>query len=501
MKKLLAFLALALILTLASCGGESGGNANDNEKRDVGEQAGDAAQPDIEPATEREYPELEPKDFGGYEFTFLSRTINSPDWAEWNHRDLTAEEENGDTINDAVFLRNLKIEEKYNVTFKEIVREHPAIYSDINKAVKAGDDIYDVVGMHINQFAPLAQNGNLIDLFTIPNVELTKPWWDQGTVRDLSIGNKLFVVQGALLIMDNDAMEAMIFNKAVLRDNALESPYDIVKRGEWTFEKLLEMGRGIARDLNGDGVMYIQDDMFGYILQGDTANSFYVSGGEKICSKDENDYPIITFGTERGYRITALLSEMLSDTDNSVNLHTYENKFPIYDEQVKMFSENKALFSWIRMRIVERLRGMEMDFGLLPLPKLDKSQENYITQNNPHTGAGISIPSTAQNLDRTGMILEDLSAESRYTLQPAYYEINLKGKYARDDESSDMLDIILSNTAHDIGNVYDFGGFSSGAFWRYGRDLKIEWASKFESLEQKMLAAIEKTVNAYENIE
>ena len=148
MKKLSAVLLLALILILAACGGESGGGANTNDggKSDGGgEQAGDAGDADAEPATEREYPELEAKDFGGYEFTFLSRTINSPDWAEWNHRDLTAEEENGDTINDAVFLRNLKIEEKYNVTFKELVREHPAIYSDINKAVKAGDDIYGVV--------------------------------------------------------------------------------------------------------------------------------------------------------------------------------------------------------------------------------------------------------------------------------------------------------------------------------------------------------------------
>ena len=99
------------------------------------------------------------------------------------------------------------------------------------------------------------------------------------------------------------------------------------------------------------------------------------------------------------------------------------------------------------------------------------------------------------------MILEDLAAESRYTLQPAYYEINLKGKYARDDESQDMLDIILSNTAHDIGNVYDFGAFSSGAFWRYGRDMKIEWASKFDKSITKMEKDIQKVITAYEKLD
>jgi hypothetical protein len=188
------------------------------------------------------------------------------------------------------------------------------------------------------------------------------------------------------------------------------------------------------------------------------------------------------------------------DENNVVHLHRYEGKFGIYDEQVKMMEENRALFSWIRMRIVERLRGMETDFGILPLPKLDKAQPKYITHNNPHTGAGIAIPVTASDLERTGMILEDLCAESRYTLQPAYYEINLRSKYARDDESQDMLDIILSNTAHDIGYIYNFGGFAGDVILRYGQNKKSDYVSAFEKAQVRMEKDIEKIVTAYENI-
>jgi hypothetical protein len=442
---------------------------------------------------------LEAKDFGGYEFKFLGRTIVNPDWVEWDHRDLVAEEQNSDVINDAVYLRNTKIEEKYNIVITEII-ETDAV-GKLTKSVKAADDNYDVFCPHIMELANLAQGGNLIDVFKMPNIDLTKPWWDQGTIRDLSIINKLFILQGDLLIMDNDAMEAMIFHKGLWQEYELEDLYDIVKKGEWTFDKLIEMSKGVAKDINGDGVMYIQDDRFGCITQADTNVSFFVSGGEKICSKDANDYPIITFGSERGYKICEKISELMLDEDNVVHLHRYEGKFPIYDEQVKMMEENRALFSWIRMRIVERLRGMEMDFGILPCPKLEKTQEKYITQNNPHTGAGISIPRSASDLDRTGMILEELSAESRYTLRPAFYEINLRGKYARDDESQDMLDIILSNTAHDLGNVYNFGGLMDVAFWRYGRDMQIDWASKFDKAVSKMEKDIEKVITAYENLE
>ena len=507
-KKILAamLLALAMILALASCGDNSGSSTNDGANNNNNAAAGgDADQSDggddAEPTTERIYPDLAPKDFGGYEFVFLSRTLNNPDWVEWDHRDLTAEEMNGDVINDAVFMRNKKIEEKYNIEITEIVVEHPQVTSLTQKAVRAGDDIYDVVCPHIMELAGLAQAGNLADVFQTPNLDLTKPWWDQGTIRDLSIINKLFILQGDLLVLDNDAMEAMIFHKGLWQDHALENLYDIVKRGEWTFDKLIEMSKGVAQDLNGDGKMYIKDDRFGCITQADTNVSFFVSGGEKVCAKDDKDYPIVTFGSERGYRITDYISELMLDEDNVVHLHRYESQFPIYDEQVKMMEENRALFSWIRMRIVERLRGMEMDFGILPLPKLDKNQEKHITHMNPHTGAGISIPVTAGDFDRTGMILEDLAAESRYTLQPAYYEINLKGKYARDDDSYEMLEIILANTAHDIGYVYDFGGFATTIMLRHGQNKKADYASQFEKMEPRMTTAIEKVVEAYEKLD
>ena len=486
-------LAFAACLSCSAGGeGKGGGNAETSETDD---------RPDAQAGSERLYPGLEPKDFGGYGFTFLTRTISNADWAEYDHRDIYAEEETGDAINDAVYIRNRKIEDKYNIKIEEIRVENPQLTSKTQQAVKAGDDIYDAVCTHLREMSPLAQGGNLMDLFMVPLLDLSKPWWNQGCVRDLSIGKRLFVISGDLFILDNDSLEAMIFNKAIVQANGLEIPYDIVKRGEWTFDKLIEMSKGIAKDLNGDGIMYIKDDMFGCIIQASTENSFIVSGGEKICGKDAADYPIVTFGTERCYKILDALTQLIHDEENIVHIHRYMGEFPIYDEQVKMMEEDRALFSWILMRIVERLRGMETDFGILPLPKLDKAQKNYITNNNPNTGVGLSIPSIASDPERTGMILEDLCAESRYTLQPAYYEINLLGKYARDDDSQEMLDIIFSETAYDIGYVYDFGGFGGGIVLWSGTNKQTNYASDFEKHKDRMQKDIDKMVEAYENME
>ena len=495
---LLAAMVISVLPVLASCKTDTGKDESIDDKNTDANQS-DEQNPNDDQTAERLYPNLDAKDFGGYEFTFLTRSWpTTVDWEEWDHRDLYAEEVNGDIINDVVYNRNKKIEEKYNITISEVGVNDMA--GTARKTVKAGDDIYDVVCPHLMEVAALAQDGTITDIYRLTYLDFDKPWWNQGCARDLSIGHKLFVMQGDLLILDNDAMEAMIFNKALLRDTGLEDPYVVVKNGEWTLEKLYDMSRGVSKDLNGDGKMYIKDDLFGCILQADTDISFIVSGGEKICGKDGNDYPIITYGTERCYKIADELMKLMLDEDNVINLHRYAGQFGIYDEQVKMMQEDRALFSWIRMRIVERLRAMETDFGILPLPKLDKNQEKYITHMNPHTGAGISIPNTAGDLDRTGMILEDLSAESRYTLRPAYYEINLVGKFMRDDDSREMLDIILANTAYDIGYIYNFGNFAMTIVYN-GQNKKTDHASQFEKMEQKMLKDIEKTIAAYESVE
>ena len=493
------FVSICVLCVFFAACGDGGEAKNSSGAADPGVPESTKNAESGEKTTEsRLFPDLPAQDFGGYEFVFLTRTLPYADWAEWDHRDIAAEEINGDVMNDAVYARNSKIEEKYNIRIIDIKDDD--VPGKTSKAVKSGEDLYDIVCPHIVEFTPMAQSGLFTDIFAMPCLDLEKPWWDRGTIDDLSIMHRLFLLQGDLLIMNNDAMEAMVFNKSIVRDHGLESPYAIVKRGEWTIGKLTEMSRGIAQDLNGDGEMYIKDDLFGCILQADSDISFLVASGEKICSKDSDDYPIITFGSERCYTLLDAVSALMLDEQNVVHLHRYEGKFPIYDEQVKMMEENRALFSWIKMRIVERLRGMENDFGILPLPKLDKTQAQYITHNNPHSGVGICMPVSATDFERTGTILEDLCAESRYTLQPAYYEINLCGKYARDDESQEMLDIIFANIRHDIGYVYNFGNFAMTTLLRNGQNKKSDYASPFEKARDKMQADIDKTVEKFDNV-
>ena len=52
----------------------------------------------------------------------------------------------------------------------------------------------------------------------------------------------------------------------------------------------------------------------------------------------------------------------------------------------------------------------------------------------------------------TGYLLEILNYRSYHDVLPAYYDVCLKTKYSRDEESSEMLDLIFSSRVIDIGD-------------------------------------------------
>jgi len=133
-----------------------------------------------------------------------------------------------------------------------------------------------------------------------------------------------------------------------------------------------------------------------------------------------------------------------------------------------------------------------------PIPKYDEIQEQYYSPVNPFSGVLLGVPKTAEDLDRTSIILEALSAESRYTLKPAYYDVALTRKYTRDDESNEMLDIIFNSRVYDIGAIYSFSGIFvnfSGMAGTENRNV----VSMYEKNSARIQAAIDKLVKVFES--
>jgi hypothetical protein len=494
MKKI--FLLILIIFLLTSCGsaeetGKTPENAADTEE---GFSSGESF---TQAKEEKIPPELPEKDFEGHTFIFLTHRHEHVDWVTPDPREIAAEAETGEPINDAVYRRNVVIEGQYNIKIGMFpAADEP---SALNKAVKAGEDAYDAVIMFNNNVPNIVPKGNLLETKNLPYIDFSKPWWDSAA-NALSIDNKGYLMAGDLLILDNEATNALLFNKNLLADNGLETPYAIVKAGEWTFDKFNEMTKAVSKDLNGDGVMDYTDQ-WGFFTYNDTLHALLVSGGGALALKNDRDIPYMSFAEERNLSITAKAMDVMYDTSSVYNISILGNTNPNagqvgYDS----FESGRVLFYWVRMRVVEAMRNMEDDFGIIPLPKYEKSQNNYYSVVNPYTGVMLGVPITAKDPERTSVILEALSAESRYTLQPAYYEVTLTRKFARDEESEEMLDVIFGSRTYDIGAVYSFGNVFLD-FINLASTENRNVASYYEKQETKMQSAIDKLVETFRGLE
>ena len=76
-----------------------------------------------------------------------------------------------------------------------------------------------------------------------------------------------------------------------------------------------------------------------------------------------------------------------------------------------------------------------------------------------------------------GLIVSAIAKESKILVTPAYYDVQLKYRDSRDDESGEMLDLIFSTRTFDIANTYNWGGIRD----KYTDINQTNIASRFET--------------------
>ena len=494
-KMIALFLVLSIIfLAFAACGENAEGDSTPTTAAGGGNDTpGDDS---AEPANVKLLPDIPDADYGGYNFTVLISVNGEIE----SLNDFHAEEETGDVINDAIFRRNVFIEDKYNIKIIDIAMpaadgmERPEALRRIRNSVAAGDNSYDAAMISGYGTASLTQTGHLMDLNSMAPIDLNKPWWDQMANRDLKIRDRMFYTTGAISNVVNRATYAILFNKQLIQDFQLESPYDLVNSGEWTYTKLIEMAVQVTQDLNGDGVIGF-DDRLGALVWDDTMMGIINSIGERCAVINADGAIELTLFNER----TLQVFDQYMDFVMSDSALTYQREDWASVRADAMFENNQALFYLQIMELVVRLRAMEIDFGVVPFPKLDTAQQDYFsTVGSWHSGF-ICVPIGQEDPARTGAILEALAAESMYTLLPAYYDIALKGKYVRDEESEEMLDLIFSSKVFDLGWIYQIGGYNENIMNQL-RQMRKEFVSMYERGLGRAERDMERINEAFENI-
>jgi len=483
----------ALILTslifisgfLVSCGDKpvkdsntpaASGESNAEDGESEGEEA----------ANKLTVPNLPDMDWNAKEIKFL---VRGPEYNEWESQDIYVEEENGEPVNDAVYKRNAILEDRYNFLIRKVPGTG-AIQSQAEKSILSGSNDYLVFMCDTVATNNLAMKGYLNDLRKINYLDLKREYWDQNSIYGFTVGGKTLFMTGDLSIMANDATWIFMFNKKLLQDLQLESPYALVTSGNWTADKLYGMVKATAKDLNGDGLMKISDDIFGLTME-TTFEGLFFSMGMRVSTMNAEGYPELSMNNER---ITKVMEKTAMIMNKDI---AFKGDWKAIGT---CFEEDRSLFYGEVLQCVIRRRSMDTDFGVLPLPKLDETQADY-SHIVHKTACMVGVPNSLSDEDASfaGFVLEAIAAESRNWLVPAYYTTALEGKFMRDEESKAMLDVILRTRRYDLGYVADWGGLFGGYVSASNKG-STDFASVWEKYNAKALKAMEKDIDSYKDI-
>ncbi len=484
---LLALLASASVL--CACGADPAAPAvTDAPDTDV-TAADTAAQ--TEPLIDWKSAGLEQVDYNGEEFHFAVQNITANTYA-WFMMD--PDEANGEVLNDAIFNRNAKIEELFNISITSVYDDNP--HNLIKKSVSAGDAAYDATLCYLNNLYAIARDGNLYNWYDLPNINLEAEWWDQTFISQLTLMGQLYGCSGDISPAMNIRCFAMLFNKDMCNSLGIEMPYQYVLDGTWTLDRFRGYVTDINSDLNGDGVMDYED-RWGFFSEDGNSYMYYCSNGGSVVTID-GDTAYLSFNTAPNVELATEAIALTINPETTLRANKMVDASTLgWTAASNWFAEGNALIRSTSLEPVPRdFRSLDVNFGIVPYPKLDESQKEYHSMGDNASARVIGVPVTS-DAAFVSTILEVLAAESVNTVSTAFYDRCLDGKIMRDEESSAMLDIIFANKVFDLGLIYNLGSFKDKLVSQEKKG-STDVASVFASIEKTAQKALDKVLEDFE---
>ena len=443
MKKRILALLLVAMLVATSC---SAGTENETTTDTTSTGTTDTATTETNDGWQ--YPDV---DYGGGEYRILN--FNEL-WNMYIHMDAT--EQTGEGLNDVVYNRNRKIEDELNCKIYEKTIEHTSetlidIVDHAKASIMAGSDDYDVMNLPINVDLSLITNGYLLDLNAIDGFHLDKTWWDQDVIQSMTLNNKLFIASGASTLMAFDSMWCMFFNEDMMTDYGLDKPYDLVREGKWTLDKLNEYCTAVV-NLNDDSSFTWNKDgscIWGISTFYTGPDKFVHGAGVRGATVMDDGSIQNTMESERFYGVVDKLAKLLDNKSGmTINASTDDFNADV-GGYVYVFATGRSLFLTAEIKAALLLRDIEDTFGIVPFPKYDEEQEKYQTTMVSEM-MYLTIPTTNTKLEMTATISEVMAHDSYEYVIPVYYNNVVEHKGLRNEDSVEMLEIIRATRGMDM---------------------------------------------------
>lgn len=500
MKKLLAFILVAvmILMAMASCGkGDEPSDGSEDKSSAVSEP--DTSGTSSEPAADI-YGHLRDIDLG--ERTIKILVYSGETNKRYQSAEIMENPDNPDILNTAIAERNEFVQNLLNCTIEE-VRVNDVL-ADARIDI-LGNGEYDIIMPYMPFAATLAMEGSLIDLNEFSDIiRLDADYWDQRANSDLSVAHKLYFSTGDFSLLTFDCTHALVFNKTIVKNTAgMDDPYQLLKDNKWTFDKMYQNAKLATYESDGSDGMTFKDN-WGLFMNTNYCTTMFISAGERLTEKDSNDYPYMAPTSTRAASVVEKIREIFTDPNSTIQIESYVSTlagaYPdVYYAATAATGENRALFRSLSIVDLKELSSdFDSEYGILPNPKYDENQEEYYNIVSAILASCICIHNQVEDPDASAAVAEALAASSTDTVKKNYYEIVLKARKFPDDDGEFALDLIFNNRVYEPAVIYSFGSLNTFINDCASATTNI-YSSRYDAIQSEVTTKIQEVIDTFEN--
>ena len=441
-RSLSLLLVLVMMLSAAACSESTENSAADM----VNETTAPADVPAAEEATVAEEDdrkthfadEVAAVDYDGWTLHIANDGLNPEYFSAFTVEELT-----GDAFSDAIYDRNVRVSEKFNITMEE---NYTGSVNLIKNSVTAGTGDVGFGYVLLQNCMGLISQNYVKAVSDMPVFDFSKPYWDPGSQKTLTMDGKLFYAHCDISFDHYESMALLFYNGDLLEANSIsETPYELYTGGKWTLDAMYDMMQKVVRDENGDGVMDSAHDIFGWAgREFEYLPSLY-SSNLRLIQYDANENTYKMNVVDDG---VMAVGDMLNKIINDKTIALPGRN----DETRNLFKEGGVLFYSRLMGDFRNLRDKEDDYGIISYPALEENTDGMVYIQNPFT---VTIPSDCDNDERLATLIEALAADTYDNVLDIYIEKAVIGKGARDLESANLLRTFIAKRAYDLSYAFN----------------------------------------------
>ena len=183
-------------------------------------------------------------------------------WDDVEHEEFEIAYENlsGDIVEQSLYDRNSKVEQRLGLTLN-FIRVNGNTDNVKNWNAYVGNSVsinareFDIIASYSVSVAKNATSGYLFNMLEdeCEYLNFEQPWWSDLLLEQATFGDNLYFASGDISRNALEMMYVCFVNTVLLEKHNLENPQDLVDSNDWTYEKFMEMCKGIYEDTDGDG--------------------------------------------------------------------------------------------------------------------------------------------------------------------------------------------------------------------------------------------------------